>query len=157
MRYDHHLLINFALPSWPDPKDCGCEKVFVRTPWWVSLVSETFFPNSLTFYRTKFLLFFMNLSTTGIDSKANIGGRYHVRALRLQQVLVKPRRTKAVHLSQGGEACCPWLIFKSAHPPWPFDTLVTGMRKGSPPQIVDLGIWALPVGGGGVSMLARNF
>ena len=51
--------------------------------------------------------------------------------LRLQQVLIKPKEdiSSALVAWEGGLLSLVniKLIIKSAHPPWPFDTLVTGM------------------------------
>ena len=52
---------------------------------------------------------------------------HQVVSLRLQQVLIKPGRTKSVHWWQRGGGLLALLNIKSAHPPYPFDTLVTGM------------------------------
>ena len=62
------------------------------------------------------------------------GGAAHqveVEALRLQQVLIKPRKTAGVQREGGREGGLLSLVnIKSTHPPLPvYDTLVTGMVK----------------------------
>ena len=53
---------------------------------------------------------------------ADRGAPLWVYPLRLQQVLIKPRRTKSVHWWQRGGGLLSLVNIKSAHPPYPFDT-----------------------------------